>query len=102
MMMPPDELQRRLRACLRYRTAPPWQKPLIHPRRFWRNQFRKWGWQGGRASALGKADAFHLASFAIVPGESVSDEIVSYGFFEVDLTQVFLSLVQPGQMVLDI
>jgi FkbM family methyltransferase len=100
--MPDPELLSRFRARLRYQQAQPWQKPWLDPCRFFGNQLRKRGFLCGPAGALTKTATFHLPDFTVVEGELVSQEIVSYGMFEPDLTEAFLHLVQPGQVVLDI
>lgn len=100
--MSDPELLGRFRACLRYQRARSWQKPLRNPRRFLSNQLRKYGLRPRRAGALECTRTFHCPEFAVVQGELVSEELVSYGLFEPELSEAFLHLVQPGQTVLDI
>ena len=90
------------RACLLYKQAKPWQKPFLDPSRFLRNQLRKRGLSRGRAGQLRQVDAFHLPRFTVVNGETVSEGISSYGIYEENLTEAFLRLVEPGQVVVDI
>jgi FkbM family methyltransferase len=47
-------------------------------------------------------ETFHLDKFTIVTGEKFSDELAAYGLFEAALTEAFLNLIQPGQVVLDV
>jgi FkbM family methyltransferase len=100
--MPDAQLLSRFRTCLRYQQAKSWQKPLLAPRRFVTNQLRKRGLLTRTAGSLSTTATFHLPQFTIVEGELVSQEITSYGMFEPELTEAFLHLVQPGQVVLDI
>lgn len=100
--MSAPELLGQLHRCLRYQQARPWQKPWINPRRFLRNQLDKFGFLSGAPASIRAVNAFHLADFAVVNGEGVSQEIASYGFFEPALTEAFLRLIRPGQIVLDI
>ncbi len=94
-------LESRFRKCLRYRTAASWQKPFVNPRRFIRNQLGKLG-VAAPPGSLGKTQAFHVAPFFVVNGEAVSNEIISYGLFEADLTEAFLRLLKPGQVAVDV
>ena len=96
------DIMNRFRACLRYQQARSWQKPLLNPRRFAVNQLRKRGVLRQAAGNLSTTDTFHLRGFTVVAGELVSQEIASYGVYETELTEAFLHLVHPGQVVLDI
>ncbi|MSU20420.1 MAG: FkbM family methyltransferase [Pedosphaera sp.] len=95
-------LLQRFHACLHYKQAKPWQKPFLNPRRFARNQMRKRGLVAADPGALRAVPTFHLPEFTVVSGEFVSEEISSYGLFEPELTEAFLRLVKPGQVVVDI
>lgn len=95
-------LLQRFHACLDYKQAKPWQKPFLNPQRFARNQMRKRGLVAVDPGALRAVPTFHLPEFTVVSGEFVSEEISSYGLFEPELTEAFLRLVQPGQVVVDI
>lgn len=97
-----EDLLARFRHCLRYQTAPSWQKIFIDPARFLRNQARKRGWPRHAPGETARTAAFHLDPFTVVEGEGVSREIESYGVFEPELTEAFLRLVRPGQCVVDI
>lgn len=101
-MTAPEELLARFRRCLRYQTAPSWEKIFIDPARFLRNQARKRGWPRRAPGDTARTAAFHLDPFTVVEGEGVSREIESYGVFEPELTEAFLRLVRPGQCVVDI
>jgi FkbM family methyltransferase len=87
---------------MRYKRAASWRKPFVEPRRFFANQLRKFGVLRPPIGTLGNVKAFHASDFAIVAGEGVSNELVSYGVFEDELTEAFLRLVQPDQVVVDI
>lgn len=100
--MPDAELLERFRECLQYQQAKSWQKPLLSPRRFALNQLRKFGLLSSKPGELGVVPTFHMPEFTIVQGEMISQEIASYSLFEPELTEAFLQLVQPGQVVVDI
>jgi FkbM family methyltransferase len=55
-----------------------------------------------RPGSLGKTQAFHISPFFVVNGEAVSNEIISYGLFEANLTEAFLNLLKPGQVTVDV
>lgn len=95
-------LQQSLQLCLAYKQAKPWQKPWLDPGRFLRNQIRKYRGSSRAAGELQTVATFHVPRFTVVPGEAVSDEIASYGVFEPELTEAFLRLIKPGQVVVDI
>jgi FkbM family methyltransferase len=100
--MPDLDILTRFQRCLRYQKARSWQKPLMNPGRFFANQFRKYGLDFRRAGSVQTVPVFHLPEFAIVQGELVSQQIASYSLFEPELTEAFLHLIEPGQVVLDI
>lgn len=100
--MPNTELLNKFRDCLRYKTARSWQKPWINPRRFAANQLRKHHFTSASTGDLRSVPTFHLPAFTIVSGESVSEEIGSYGIYEEPLTEAFLHLVKPDQVVVDV
>lgn len=98
----PSTLRVEFDRCIRYLRADSWQKPFINPLRFARNQWRT---RGISALAPGKPtrrSAFHLTPFTVVSGECVSETIAAYGVYEPDLTEAFLRLIKPGQVLLDI
>jgi FkbM family methyltransferase len=90
------------RQRLRYKQAKTWEKPLINPGRFLRNQMIKYGVFRGKAGCREQVAAFHVPRFEIVCGESVSEQIRAYGIYEENLTEAFIRLIQPGQVVFDI
>src|SRR5262245_3056484 len=90
------------RSCLRYKQAKTWQKPFLNPVRFLRNQWRRRGLVSSAPGRLRQVEAFQLSPFTIVDGETVSEAIGAYGVYEENLTEVFLKLVKPGQVVVDI
>lgn len=92
----------RLRRLESYRKARGWQKPLIAPSRFFRNQWRKLTWSPARAGQTLEAETIHLDRFAVVSGEAVSEEIAGYGVYEAGLTEAFLNLIKPGALVVDV
>jgi FkbM family methyltransferase len=96
------ELSQSFQASMRYKRAVPWRKPFVEPRRFLVNQLRKFGVLRPPTGTLREVPAFHASDFAIVVGEGVGNEIASYGVFEDQLTEAFLRLVQPNQVVVDI
>ena len=100
--MPDAELLGRFQSCRRYLEAKSWQKPLLGPQRFIANQLRKRGLRSLPPGSLRQAATFHLPDFTIVEGEIVSEELLSYSLFEPDLTEAFLHLVKPGQIVCDV
>jgi FkbM family methyltransferase len=100
--MSDTELLQRFKACTRYKNAKAWQKPWIDPGRFARNQLRKRGIGSGAVGGLRSVRTFHLSEFTVVNGENVSEHIGSYGVYEDSLTEAFLHLVRPGQVVIDI
>lgn len=100
--VPDAELLGRFQTCLRYQQAESWQKPWLNPRRFLRNQLRKRRVFSGAPGTLSTAQTFHLPEFTIVMGETVSQQLVSYGVFEPELTEAFLHLIRPSQIVVDI
>jgi FkbM family methyltransferase len=100
--MPAPELWNQFRTCVRYQRAPSWKKPLLDPRRFLANQLRRYGLSSTIPASLRRVPSFHLPDFTIVDGEIVSQQILSYGVYETELTEAFLHLVQPGEVVLDI
>ncbi len=87
--------------CLRYKQAPSWQKPLLNPVRFARNQWRYRKSITNRGE-LSEVSVFHHRPFTIVNGETVSEHLAAYGVYEEGLTEGFLRLIQPGQVVVDI
>jgi FkbM family methyltransferase len=99
-MAAPD-LQQRFQACLSYWRAHPWEKPFSNPVRFFANQLRKYRTRTA-VGQLTTASAFHFSPFTIVNGETVSNEIASYGIFEPDLTAAFLRLVRQGEVIADV
>src|SRR6266850_1879071 len=101
-LMASSSLESRFRKCLRYKTAASWQKPFVNPRRFIRNQLYKLRALPAWPGSLGKTQAFHISPFVIMHGEGVSNEIISYGLFEANLTEAFLRLLKPGQVAVDV
>src|SRR5579871_2994906 len=97
----PDLLKTFLRD-LRYKRASKWQKPWINPGRFARNQLRKYRYSQAQLGQLRTVRTFHCPTFTVVSGERVSEGIGSYGIYEESLTEAFLYLVKPGQVVVDI
>jgi FkbM family methyltransferase len=95
------ELYQCFQVCMTYKRATSWRKPFLAPGRFVRNQLRK-NLLRKPAGTVQTTDAFHLPGFTIVSGEAVSSEIISYGTYEDGLTEAFLRLVQPDQLVVDI
>jgi len=100
--MTEKQLMQRFEACMKYSQATPWRKPLLNFRRFFRNQLRKHSIGVAPPGELRTATAFHLDHFTIVNGEGVGEQIASYGVFEGNLTEAFLRLVKPGQVVVDV
>lgn len=96
------DLRQRFASRMTYKHAASWRKPFIEPRRFFVNQFRKYGILRPPIGTLCTVKAFHAGDFAVVVGEGVSNDIASYGVFEDELTAAFLRLVQPNQVVVDI
>ena len=96
------DLQQRFETRMRYKRAASWRKPFIEPRRFLTNQLRKFGVSASPVGTVHKIDTFHLTGFTVVDGEPVSNELIAYGAYEDELTQAFLRLVQPDQVVVDI
>jgi FkbM family methyltransferase len=96
-----SELRQRFQSCIKYKRAARWRKPLLAPGKFVLNQLRKSLLHKPVGTVL-TARAFHLASFTVVSGEAVSNEIISYGTYEDELTDAFLRLVQADQVVVDI
>jgi FkbM family methyltransferase len=96
------ELLRRFERHLLYRTAPKWQKPWLNPPRFLRNQLRMRSYSPRQLGQLRVVETFHCPEFTVVSGEKVSEAIGSYGVYEEALTEAFLRLVEPGQVVVDI
>lgn len=86
---------------MKYKHATPWHKPFLAPGRFIRNQLRK-NFLRKPVGTVQTTNAFHLSGFTVVSGEAVSNEIISYGTYEDELTDAFLRLVQPDQVVVDI
>ena len=97
-----SELTKNFQARMRYKRAASWRKPFVAPRRFLANQLRKFGVLRVPIGTLRNVNAFHAADFAIVAGEGVGNELASYGVFEDELTEAFLRLVRPDQVVVDI
>lgn len=97
-----DQLLEQFNRCLRYYSAPSWRKPFIDPGRFIANQWRVRTPFAPRPGTRGVARTFHHPSFTIVQGEALSNQVACYGIYEPTLTQAFLSLVEPGQVVVDI
>lgn len=102
LIMNDASLINRLHDCLRYQNAQSWKKPFVNPARFVKNQMRKRGFAGPKAGEVWTTDAFHLHEFAVVSGEAVSEQIASYGIYEPALTEAFLRLIRPRQVVVDI
>lgn len=100
-MSNPDLLER-FHRHLRYKTARAWQKPLVNPARFARNQLRKHFHSGSQLGTLRVAGTFHCPNFTVVTGERLSESIASYGIFEESLTEACLHLIEPGNVVVDI
>ncbi len=99
--MAETRLRNKFNKCLRYQRAKSWQKPLLDPVRFLRNQF--WFRKGPRETGETRwVAAFHLPRFKVVNGETVSGGIAAYGIFEPELTAAFLRLVEPGWVVADV
>ena len=96
------ELHQCFKVCMTYKRATSWRKPFIAPDRFVANQLRKFGLLHNLTGTVLKVDAFHLPGFTVVSGDPVSNQIMSYGTYEDELTEAFLRLVQPNQVVLDI
>src|ERR1051326_3987639 len=96
------QLLRRFERHLLYRTAAKWQKPWLDPARFVRNQLRMRPYSPSQLGRLGVVETFHCPQFTVVSGEKVSETIGSYGVYEEALTEAFLHLVEPGQVVVDI
>ncbi len=96
------ELLNRFQRHLRYKLARSWQKPLVDPGRFLRNQLRKRLYSPSQLGQLRVVQTFHCPRFTVVSGERVSEGIGSYGVYEETLTEAFLNLVAPGQVVVDI
>ncbi len=82
--------------------APAWRKPLIDPARFLGNQLRKRLRFIAPAGGERQVMAFHMPAFHVVNGEAVSEEIAGYGVYEPKLTEAFLLLVKPGDVVVDV
>jgi len=76
-------------------------KPFLNPARFLRNQLRR-RFHTASPGALARTDAFHWRDFTVVEGECVSEAIIHYGIYEPALTEAFLRLVTPGQVVVDV
>jgi hypothetical protein len=100
--MSQSDLLTRFQQHLRYKTAPAWRKPLVSPARFLRNQLRKRLYSPSQMGRLRVVRTFHCPRFTVVSGEKVSEGIGSYGIYEESLTEAFLHLVEPGQVVVDI
>lgn len=100
--MPDAELLNRFQNCVRYQEARWWQKPWLNPRRFFGNQLRKHRIVRRETGSLHRARTFHLPRFTLVQGELVSEQLIGYGVYEPELTETFLHLVKPGQVVLDV
>ena len=100
--MSQSELLNRFFDCVSYKRARPWQKPLLNPRRFVLNQMQKYRLLPSNLGELRVTSTFHLPEFTIVTGEAVSEQIRSYGVYEESLTEAFLHLVKPRQVVVDI
>ena len=100
--MPNPDLLNRLHESLRYRNSSAVAKPFVDPRRFLRNQLRKYGLFSAETGSLGTVPTFHLPDFTVVQGELVRLELACYGMFEPALTEAFIRLVEPGQTVVDI
>jgi FkbM family methyltransferase len=96
-----SDLERRFRRCLVYQSATPAMKPFLNPARFLRNQVRR-RFHPLSPGTLSRTDAFHWRNLTVVEGECVSEAIISYGIYEPALTQAFLKLVKPGQVVVDV
>lgn len=101
-MFSAPQLLDRFKARRAYQRAAPWQKPWLDPARFLRNQFRKRGLIPRRTGELRTTATFHLPKFVVVNGEGVSEQIASYGIYEENLTEAFLRLIKPEQVVVDI
>src|SRR5713226_3163356 len=95
-------LLRAFHGRLRYKKARPWQKPFLNPARFVQNQLRKRGLPPAKPGALRQVAAFHLPQFTVVTGEGVSNCISAYGLYEAALTEAFMRLIEPGQVVVDV
>jgi FkbM family methyltransferase len=100
--MSPSQLLENFRDRLRYKHAKSWQKPLIDPSRFARNQYQMHSYSEAKLGHLRIVSTFHCPEFTVVTGEKVSETIASYGIYEESLTEAFLHLVKPGQVVVDI
>jgi FkbM family methyltransferase len=102
LAMSHPELLESFQRDLRYKQASKWQKPWIDPGRFVRNQVRKHLYSRSQLGRLRVVRTFHCPEFTVVSGERVSEAIGSYGIYEESLTEAFLHLVEPGQVVVDI
>jgi len=100
--LPLPTIKEAFERCTRYSHARSWQKPLLDPVRFLRNQWRGRTQVRQHLGAISKQAAFHLRGFSVVNGEGVSESIAAYGLYEEELTDSFLRLIKPGQVVLDI
>jgi len=96
-----SELRQRFQTCIKYKRSTSWHKPFLAPGRFISNQLRK-NLLRKPVGTVQTTDAFHLPGFTVVSGEPVSNEIISYGIYENELTEAFLRLVQQDQVVVDI
>jgi FkbM family methyltransferase len=96
------ELLDRFERGLRYKQASKWQKPWINPVRFVRNQLRTRLYSRSQLGQLRIVKTFHCPNFTVVSGERVSEAIGSYGIYEETLTEAFLHLVHPREVVVDI
>jgi FkbM family methyltransferase len=100
--MVPSELLESFQRRRRYMRARAWQKPWLDPGRFVRNQWRKYSHRPSHVGRLRVVSTFYCPRFTVVSGEKVSEGIGSYGLYEESLTEAFLHLVEPGQVVVDI
>lgn len=86
---------------MRYRTASKWQKPIVNPYRFLRNQIRKGLLKVGPAG-MSRVPTVQRSNFRVIDGEWVSEEIAGYGVYEPELTEAFIRIVEPGSVVVDV
>ena len=97
-----SNLERQFWRCVNYKVAARWQKPFLNPVRFLRNQLHCRQIPTYKLGEQRRVNAFHLSPFTIVNGEAVSELIANYGIYEEELTEAFLHLIEPGQVVVDV
>src|SRR5262245_48316182 len=97
-----SDLVRRFRRCLMYKHAARWKKPFLDPVRFVRNQLLCRHIPAYPLGEQRQIESFHLDPFTIVNGEALSESLALYGVYEETLTESFLHLVKPNQVVVDV